>query len=459
MKPSFFSWGRNKNRPLSFSRRFFVLTTPLLFQDVLRMLFGNIDLMMISRTGEAETAACGLVNAYLLIFYMVMLAFRFAMTPLSAQYYGAKRKKTFEHYITSGAAFLFGLGLICALLFYYLLPSLLNTWGVNSEVQTAAMSYAGVLAFGIPFFGMAISFENALRVTYNVRLALFSKVMALFLNTGLNYILIYGCGSIPALGIFGAGIATFIALFAESLLSAFLCFKVTGILRFHGWPFIYFEKTIWRQTLRGVLPIMPQEVLWSGAMLMYSKAFASYGTFVLANYNIAKQIELFSESGCWAFMMGTGIVIGRDLGANKLHRAKIKARVILQFGLLFSALLAIVLWFSLPLAIFAYNLSEEAYQFIKSLAALFLIITPLKMLGLIILAGILRSGGDFVLSAFCEIFSMWCYAVPLTLFCSLYIGCSPQVTFAIVCSEWLLKTLLLWLRYKKGQWLKNLVIA
>jgi putative MATE family efflux protein len=332
-------------------------------------------------------------------------------------------------------------------------------WGVSAEVQTAAIDYASVLAFGLPFFGVAVAFENALRVTSHTRMALISKLSTLFLNTVLNYLLIYGFWKIPALGIFGAGIATSAALFIECIIAAFFSFKLARIMRFSLASFVNFEKKIWTQTMKGVLPILPQEILWSGAVLVYSRAFAAFGTSVLANYNIARQIELFSESGCWAFMVSAGIVIGNDLGAGRLNRARIKAKAILSFGFFFSLLVSLLVWLLLPVSVWAYGLNPESYQLIRNFALLFLLITPLKMMALIILVGILRSGGDFLFSALSEISSMWLYSVPLALFCSLYAGFSPEIVFAVVCSEWFIKAFLLWWRYRKGLWLKNLVEA
>ena len=85
------------------------------------------------------------------------------------------------------------------------------------------------------------------------------------------------------------------------------------------------------------------------------------------------------------------------------------------------------------------------------------LIFPIKMLGMILMVGALRSGGDYLSAALIELGGMYFFSVPLTLIAALSWGWHPFAVFFILSSEWLIKTSLIWWRFTKRVWLQRLI--
>ena len=84
-------------------------------------------------------------------------------------------------------------------------------------------------------------------------------------------------------------------------------------------------------------------------------------------------------------------------------------------------------------------------------------IFPLKMIGMILMVGALRSGGDYMPAALIELGGMYLFSVPLALMAAIIWQYGPLIVFLILSSEWILKTILVWWRFNKKVWLRRLI--
>ena len=76
---------------------------------------------------------------------------------------------------------------------------------------------------------------------------------------------------------------------------------------------------------------------------------------------------------------------------------------------------------------------------------------------MILLVGVLRSGGDYLIAAIIELGGMYFYSVPVVLVSALVLKWSPVYVFMILSSEWIIKTGFLWKRFNQKIWLKRLL--
>ncbi len=85
------------------------------------------------------------------------------------------------------------------------------------------------------------------------------------------------------------------------------------------------------------------------------------------------------------------------------------------------------------------------------------VIFPVKMIGMILMVGALRSGGDYLPAALIELGGMYLFSVPLALIAALSWHWSPLAVFFIISSEWVVKSLLIWCRFNQKVWLQKLI--
>ncbi len=125
---------------------------------------------------------------------------------------------------TDALALAVGCGLFTSVAFYLLADPLIRLLDLPPDTHAHAVDYVqGLVVLG-PFFWIAETSEQAFRAFFDVKTPLYLVVAAALVNVALNPILTLGAGPIPALGLFGTGLATGISWVFMSL--ALLFFAV-----------------------------------------------------------------------------------------------------------------------------------------------------------------------------------------------------------------------------------------
>jgi multidrug resistance protein, MATE family len=192
------------------------LGLPIMAGMVSQMLMGLADAIMVGRVGVVPLAAASFVNAVAhlpLVFGIGLLS---AIAVLTSQAYGARRADDAGEVLRHGLILSVITGLLAALSMFALRP-LLGHLGQPPEVVEEAGTY--LLLFGASLFPALVAhgckqFSDALKHPW---IATFVMLGGVLLNVFLNWILIYGNWGAPALGLNGAGWATFIARMAMML--------------------------------------------------------------------------------------------------------------------------------------------------------------------------------------------------------------------------------------------------
>ena len=146
--------------------------------------------------------------------------------------YGARRVHGLNHTVTNSLLFSLigggGLSLIMALFPSHILTLAGGSPGVTSLGSTFLSLTALCLA---PNIASSV-FSAVLRGTDHAKAPLIATTISVVLNTVLSYLLVYGWGPVPALGVAGAGWAT---LLTAVLKSVILAFQVFGTYKVSQW--------------------------------------------------------------------------------------------------------------------------------------------------------------------------------------------------------------------------------
>lgn len=158
-------------------------------------------------------------------FFTFLTGIVYAMIPIIGHNLGRGKKEEVASdfyqfiYIALGLSiFLFGLVI-------FLAPSILNHIGLEPKVAAVAIYYLQFLAIGIIpllLFSVIRSLLDSLGFT---KLSMYLMLLLLPLNSGFNYLLIYGVFGLPELGGAGAGLGTSLAYWCLLAISIFILIK------------------------------------------------------------------------------------------------------------------------------------------------------------------------------------------------------------------------------------------
>ena len=232
------------------------LAIPVTLQSMLQSSFSIIDQIMIGQLGSVSVAGVGLAGKFASIYSVVVSAIGAVAGIMISQYLGQKNRhevrRSFYTNLLLGGVIAGIFTVLCMLLS----GQIMGLYTKDPATQQAAAAYLTLIAGTfIPLAGATL-LSTLLRCTEKPKLPLYASIISAALNTGLNYILIFGKFGFAPMGAQGAAIATVISQWANFLLMILMLPKKDSVLaKSVGGPDVA-TKLNWKQYLSMLLPIL-----------------------------------------------------------------------------------------------------------------------------------------------------------------------------------------------------------
>lgn len=273
-----------------------------------------VDNIMVGQLGTTELAAVSLGNSFVFIAMSLGIGFSTALTPLVAKADGEKDRTMAQRVLSHGVVLCTILG-VSLFLLVFSARKLMYHMGQPPEVVSLAFPYLKwVAASLIPLiiFQAYKQFTDGLSRT---RPAMYATVFSNLVNISLNYLLIFGYGGFPAMGVEGAAIGTMIA---RSTAVVFILFYIQFHAMFEG----YSLKIGWKNLRLGLFKKILSLGLPSALQMFFEVAFFTMAIWMSGilgkNAQAANQIALNLSAMTFMFAMGLGVVamirVGNQLG-------------------------------------------------------------------------------------------------------------------------------------------------
>ncbi len=432
------------------------LAAPIALHTFLLTSLNFIDTVMIGRLGEVEIAAVAIANQLFFLFMLYLFGVGSAATIFTAQYWGRRDLAGVRR--TVGAA-LVPSALGAAVFFTAAAVFPQQVFGVfTNDVRVVALGVGYLRAIAPSYFATAASvlFAAVMRSTGNAKLPLQVSAVSIALNAVLNWLLIFGVGPFPALGVLGAALATTIARIGEAVVLVRLAFRRREPLAGTPGEWFSFDRGFLRLYWKTSVPVLLNEIGWAGGMTAYVAVFARMGTEIVAAYNIADVVfrllfVVFIGSGS-----ATAVLIGNTIGAGQPDAAQRRARAIMIAAPVLGLAIGLVAVGLAPLVPRLYAVAPEVRASVTRIMLVFVFIAPLKVVNLHIVVGLLRSGGDTVFSLVVDVGILWLVGVPLVAVAGLQWGLAPELVFLCTGIEELVKLVAGVPRILSGRWINDL---
>ena len=186
------------------------LAIPVIIGLIGHTLVQLIDNVMVGQLGTAELAAVSLGNSFVFIAMSLGIGFSTAITPLAAEFDGTGNKTKNSALFFNSLVLCSTLGLILSLVVLFAKP-LLYQMGQPEEVVALALPYlfwVSMSLFPLVIFQAFKQFCDGLSFT---RPSMYATLTGNLVNVILNYLLIFGIGFFPEMGVEGAAIGTIVS--------------------------------------------------------------------------------------------------------------------------------------------------------------------------------------------------------------------------------------------------------
>ncbi len=448
----------NLTKPEHILSRIIKLGLPVALQSALVAILALADVLMVSDFGMEATAAVGIASKWHFVAIMIMAGLATANGTLVAQYWG-KGDRSSAKTITS-ITLRFGLKVLLPVTAVITLGAQLLMMLQTSD-QTVIDLGASYLWYGFPVLlltHIVIVTEASMRSSGDTVTPLLLGAVTIGLNIALNLILIKGAFGIPAMGVAGAALATTLArLIQVIMMYAYMRHKNHWLLTSESSTH---KQSLWLSYRRIAFPLTMNAVLWAVGTMAYQMVFGHMGTTELAVFSMLAPFESLCYSVFFGISVACSVLLGHSLGRDEFDQAMDMGKAFIKIVVVFGITVGSALFLGQEYVLEWLNLTESSLYVLASPTMLFMSCAiVIRMLNMVIINGMLRSGGDNKFCLRMDFIAMWMVGIPVCVFGAFVLGWSFQYIYALMLVEEVVKLAICSHRYVSRRWINNLTIS
>jgi len=444
-----------KIRDKDFLKEYLTLVIPIATQNLILSSLNLIDTIMVGQLGEQSIAAVGLANQFYFLFNLLLFGIVSGSSILLAQFWG-KRDLINLRKVQGIALFTSIFGAVIFTLIALLSPeSVMKIFSEDQMVIDLGSQFLRISAMSYIFTSITFCFSFTARATGEAKIPLFSSIIAITINTVLNYVFIFGKLGFEPMGVRGSAMGTLVARIVEMI----VILSFTYRLKLPGASTIKELTSASRDFIlrmfKTITPVILNEFLWALGISMYTVAYGRIGTNAVAAVNIATVIEKISMVLFIGMANAGAVIIGNRIGACEEDKAFYYSKKLLTTGPAIGIIMGTLLAFVAPNILSLYKVTQEVTG--TSIHLLFAIgfLTPLRVFNNILIVGVLRGGGDTKYTLVIDALSVWLVGVPLAFIGALVFKFPVVAVYLLVAIEEVVKFILGLQRFISKKWINN----
>lgn len=442
-----------------FYKMVLAICIPIVIQNGFTNLASLLDNIMIGQLGTLSMSGVSITNQLLQVFNVTIFGAMSGPGIFMAQFYGKKNKEGVENCFRIKLIIGIIITLLAIFLFYTFGQQLISLY-LNDNPQDSlktlnyGMDYLKIMLIGLIPFVITQVYSSSLRETGNTVLPMIASVVAVIVNFCINYILIFGHFGFPQLGVTGAAIGTVVSRVVEMSINIVGGYRNTYLKEAMVLKKVPLSLT--KEMLKRGLPLLCNEILWSISIALISQSYSTRGIIAVAAINITTTVTNFFMIVCYAMGNSISIVVGQQLGAGEIEKAKDYDLKMLFMNFVMCLAIGIVLFNVSSLIPQIYNTSLEvkalASQLLKIAACMLPIISiyyssyfTMRAGGKTFLTFLFDSGYTFVFTFMSALLLTRLTSLPiLTIYLLVQCVDIPKATLGLVL-------------VRKGIWVHNIV--
>ena len=433
------------------------LSLPAAFQSAINLLVVMADNVMVTRTGANALSAVSQSNAITTFVTAGLTGLATGAVVLISQYWGKRDEKRIRTVcaVSAAACLLFALMAVAAvLLFPRALLSLVINKGETAVIDLA-LEYLPIVCLSYLPLALTSAMVGMLKGVEVVRVTLYTTVLSLFTNIGLNYVLIFGHLGLPALGVRGAALATVIARTAEAAVVWLYLFRVQKALRIRPADLTKGEKWAWTDYAHYGLPVGLTDAQWALVGLLKAVILGQMGKAMIDATAVTDMMMNLGTLFTFALAGGACVVVGKAVGAGDYRRVREYSGTIqVMFAGIGVAMCAVVFLLRQPF-VSLYHLEPDTY----ALAVKMIGICSFTLLGTTYHAscfvGINRGAGDSRFVMMVDLICGWLVVLPLSALAAFVFHWPLAAIYFCTRIDQCFKWIIAFFRLRGDKWIKN----
>ena len=440
----------NTSKVMFTGRELSAIIIPVFIEQLLLILVGIADTLVISYAGEAAVSGVSLINQFNTIFIYLFTALASGGAVIISQYIGAenreKANRSSGQLLTFSILFSLALGLFILLGNRRILSLMFSK--VEPAVMDACVTYLRISAYSYPMLAIYNAGASMYRSMGKTSVTMYISVVANLVNIAGNCIGVF----LLHAGVAGVAWPSMIARTLSAVWITILCFGRRQECFYERKHILCLDGSILKRILRVALPNGIEMGIFQFVKVALSGIVALFGTYQIAANGVAQSI--WSLAALSGVAMGPVFItiIGQCMGKGDSKEAEGYFGKLIKITLLVSAFWNLVTLLGTPLFLKAYVLSPETKKLIISLVILHNIFNTLAFPFAGALGNGLRAAGDVKYTMYVSIFTTVCVRLLLSWIFAMVFQMGVMGVAWAMCMDWTVRGILQYRRLKSGRW-------
>ena len=423
---------------------------PLLIEQLLAMLVGMVDTVMVSSAGEAAISGVSIVNDLNNLVIALLSALAGGGAVIVSQYLGhgdrELTRKAASQLVMIAFVISTVLGLFCVAFHTGILQVLYGS--VEADVMTSAKEYFWITALSFSFLGVYNSAAALFRSMNETRSTMNVSILMNVINVIGNYIGVY----VLHLGAAGVAWPTLISRIVAAVVMVGMAFNPRRAISIAWNDILAWNRELIRKILSIAVPNGIENGLFQLGKVIVSIFVATYGTSQIAANGVSNSLSTLCYVSEMAIQLASVTVIGQCVGANDYEQAEYYVHKLIRIAWIMAAVNNLLVYLAMPYALSLYSLSSETLKIAETILTMECIAVTTIHAPAFVLPTCIRAAGDAKYTMYVGVGSMFGARVLSAYLLGTVLGMGVVGTRIGMYIDWGVRIIFFVYRWRSGKW-------
>ncbi|MDE6607399.1 MAG: MATE family efflux transporter [Lachnospiraceae bacterium] len=426
------------------------LIGPLIMEQLLAILVGLADTVMIAGEGEAAMSGVSLVDTINILIINIFAALSTGGAVVAGHFLGQKDSENACKSAWQLMLFSIVSSLVITVLFIGFHSFLLRLiFGqVEAAVMQNAKTYLVLTAVSICPLAVYNGCAALFRAMGNSKTTMLISILMNGLNVVGNAVLIYGA----KIGVAGAAVSTSFSRVVAMVIILVMMFNGDRVINFKGQVTVRMDGSLIKKILHIGIPNGLENSLFQLGKILLLSLVTTFGTYAIAANSICNALACFNVLPGTAINYALLSVAAVCIGAGEYEQARYYTKRLMLIAMGCIAAISVIFIIFAPRFVGIYRASEETARMAAQVLRWHAFMAIFAWAPSFTLPNTLRASGDVIVPMVIAIVSMWTFRIGTAYAFSYFFDMGLLGVWVAMTIDWVFRAICYGVRYHGNKW-------
>ena len=430
------------------------LILPLIMEQLLAILVGMLDTVMISGVGEAAVSGVSLVDNINILVIQVFSSLATGGAVVAGHALGQRREEEAGRSAWQMVLFLLYASAVTTVVLLGAHRSILRAiFGqVEARVMSSATTYLIITGLSICPLALYNGCAALFRAMGNSKITMYISLLMNLLNLIGNATLIYGF----KMGVAGAAISTTLSRTVAAGMIFYLLFQEGRVIHFRHRVTAKMDFGLIKRILYIGVPNGLENSLFQLGKILLLSLVSTFGTSAIAANAVCGTIANFNILPGMAINLALLSVASYCIGAGDFEQTRYYTKKLMRLTNLCMIVVSVLMIILCRAMLLLYHLTPETEELAVQVIRFHAFMCMFAWVPSFTLPNTLRAAGDVMWTMAISIVSMWVFRIGTAYFFSNVFHLELIGIWIAMTIDWMFRGACYWMRFRRGKWEKAL---